>query len=284
MESDSMGRPPARVAVAALWIFGLAGVVFAASPRISFDRKLPAPHDLGTARDIAIVHATGDGEALDLFVKNFVDQSNHDGYLNLRDARRSTGPADVYLDVKTFSCQTFPREGEGSTRDASGERVKRKLMWVDAVCTARIDVMSPEMKRLSSFYGRGEGTSPRAEKVTGEETTIAVNQAARYAAVDAAERITPRRVREIILLDDTAPAFEEGLAFIDTGRLAEARARWEAALPKNPRSAALHFNLAALCEALGDRKAAASHYTAASQLAPQQERYKSEMKLFTRRQ
>ena len=36
----------------------------------------------------------------------------------------------------------------------------------------------------------------------------------------------------------------------------EARAHWEAALRQQPRSAPLHFNLAAVCEALGDRKAA----------------------------
>jgi hypothetical protein len=265
-------------------LFGMAGRAMAAAPRIAFERVLPAPHDLGKARDIAIIDATGDTPDLELFIENFVDQTNHAGGPTIRDSRRTKGRADLYLAVKSFHCELLTREGEGSSRDSSGERVKVLQKWSDAICTARIDALSPEMKRLSTFYGRGQGTSQRVEDLTDDERATASHQAARYAAVDAAERITPRRVREIIPLDETAPAFDEGMAYIESGRLAEARARWEAVLPKNARSAALHFNLAALCEALGDRKAAQAHYTAASELAPQHERYKSEMKLFTRRQ
>ena len=88
----------------------------------------------------------------------------------------------------------------------------------------------------------------------------------------------------MIPLEETAPAFDEGMALIDSGRVAEARARWEAALRNEPRNAALHFNLAAVCEALGDRKAAQGHYTAARSLAPKEERYASEMRLFEKRQ
>jgi len=77
---------------------------------------------------------------------------------------------------------------------------------MDAVCMARIDVMAADMKRISTFYGRGEGTSTRVETISDEERDLAVNVAARYAAVDAAERITPRRVREVIPLDEPVPA------------------------------------------------------------------------------
>lgn len=271
---------PAAVLFAVL----LAPVLLASSPRVAFDRVVPAAHDLGRARDLAVVHAVGDSEASDAFVVNFVDRVNHAGFLRARDARDSTGPADAYLAVQTFSCETFNREGEGSVRDADGNRVKRRQLWVDAVCTARVDVMGRDMKRLSTFFGRGEGTSPRAEELTDDERHIAVRQAARYAAIDAAERITPRRVREHIPLDERAPELEAGMALIESGRAAEARALWESELRRNPRSAALHFNLAAVCEALRDRKAAKSHYTAASQLAPKEERYASELRLFARRQ
>jgi tetratricopeptide (TPR) repeat protein len=269
---------------AVLFAVILAPVLFASSPRIAFDRVVPAVHDLGRARDLAIVHAVGDSDASDAFVENFVDQVNHAGFLHARDARDSTGPADAYLAVQTFSCETFNREGEGSVRDPDGNRVKRVQVWVAAVCTARVDVMGRDMKRLSSFYGRGEGTSPRAEELTEDERHAAVRQAARYAAIDAAERITPRRVREHIALDENGPAFDAGMALIEAGRVTEARTHWESELKRNARSAALHFNLAAVCEALGDRKAAKSHYTAASQLAPQEERYASEIRLFSRRQ
>jgi tetratricopeptide (TPR) repeat protein len=261
-----------------------APLLFAVSPRIAFERVLPAAHDIGRNRDVAIVHAIGDSPKIEAFIDSFIEQANHSGFHRIRDARTATGPADVFLVIKTFTCESVTREGEGSTRDYEGNRVKRMLKWEDAICRARVDVMSQEMKWVSSFYGKGEGTSPRVEQITAEERQIALQQAARYAAVDTAERITPRRVKEMIPLDETAPAFDEGMSLIDSGRIPEARERWVAALRQQPRNAALHFNLAAVCEALGDRKAAQGHYTAARQLAPKEQRYASEMRLFERRQ
>jgi tetratricopeptide (TPR) repeat protein len=262
----------------------LAPILYASSARVAFERVLPAVHDLGRARDLALVHTPGNSEATEAFVEHFIDQVNQAGVAQARDARESTGRADAYLSVQSFTCETFNREGEGSTRDLAGERVKRRTVWVDAVCTARVDVMNREMKRVSSFFGRGDGTSPRVEKLSDEETQAARRLAARYAAADAAERITPRRVREHIQLDESAPAFDEGFGFIESGRIAEARAMWEAELKRSPRSAALHFNVAAVCEALGDRKAARIHYTTATQLAPEEHRYANELRSFARRQ
>jgi tetratricopeptide (TPR) repeat protein len=208
---------------------------------------------------------------------------NHSSFLRARDARTSTGPADVYLAVKTFRCDPTQRNGEGGARDVDGNRVKRKQAWIDVTCTARIDVLSNVMKYKSTFYAKGEGTSPRAETLTDGEREIAYQQAARYAAIDAAERITPRKVRESIVLDDTAPAFEEGFAMVTTDRLVEARKFWERAMALQPRSAPLRYNLAAVCEALGDRRAAAVHYAAARELAPSEPRYTNELRLFTKR-
>lgn len=272
-----------RTTVAVVLLFLVAPLLLAASPRITFDRTLPAPHDIG-ANDIAVVQAIGDTAKVEDFLDLFIAQANHSGFLHVRDARNSTGPASRHLAVKTFTCDITIGEGEGSTRDIEGNRVKRRHEFADAVCMARIDVLSRDMRRISTFYGRGDGTSPRVDQLTDEEREVALGQATRYAAIDAAERITPRRVREIILLDDTAPAFEEGLAMIDSGRVAEARATWERALRQEPRSAALHYNVAAVCEALGDRKAAQRHYLVAHQLAPKEARYASEMKSFERRQ
>ena len=251
---------------AVLFALILAPVVLAGSARISFDRVVPAAHDLGRAKDLALVHAVGNSDATDAFVEHFVDQVNQSGVLRARDARESTGPADAYLAVQTFSCETFNREGEGSVRDADGQRVKRQLVWVDAVCVARVDVMGRDMKRLSSFFGRGQGTSPHVEQLSDDERHDAVREAARYAAIDAAERITPRRVREHIPLDDSAPAFDEGMELIENGRVADARKAWESALRQNPRSAPLHFNLAAVCQALGDTASATRHQRAARAL------------------
>jgi tetratricopeptide (TPR) repeat protein len=270
-------------ALAVLWSLTLAPFLFAGSPRVTFERVLPATHDLG-AEDIAIVQAIGDQASIETFIDVFVEQVNKSQVLRMRDARRSTGPADAFLDIKTFTCEMAVREGEGSTRDIDNKRVRRRYFWADAVCTARVDVLSNTMHRVSTFHVRGEGTSPRVATVGDDERRIALDQAARYAAISAAERITPRRVRETIALDDKAPAFEEGMAMIDSGRLAQARGIWVAAMRTQPRSAALRFNLGAVCEALGDRRAAEQHYMAARELAPNEPRYALELKLFQKRQ
>lgn len=258
-----------RTAAAVVVLLGLsvAAPLSAGPPRITFERVRPAAVNLAPARQLAVVHAVGDTDAVDGFVGVLVDQVNQSGILEARDGRDGPVTADALLAIKTFSCETFSREGEGSVRDHEGNRTRRRQVWVDAVCTTRIDVTGPHMKRAATFYGRGEGSSSRVEVLAEEDHQNAVRQAARYAAIDAAERITPRRVREHIPLDESAPGFAEGLSLIESGRLREARIAWERALETHPRDAALHANLAAVCEALGDAKAATLHTQTARKLA-----------------
>lgn len=271
-----------------------------ALPRLTFARVVPAQYDLGSD-DIAVISAIGDTDSIATFVDVFVEQTSRAGTLHVKDATahgqniqtpdeaamkklRREFPAGVYLGVKEFTCQTRVGEGEGSTHDHDGKRIKRKQQWVDATCQARIDVINArDMKRVFSFQVKGEGTSPRVEKLGDEERDIAVLQASRYAAVDAAEKIAPRRVRESIALDDEAPAFDDGMAMIDAEQLFEARKIWESEARRSRSSAALHYNLGAVCEALGDLKAAQQYYTEARQLEPDEPRYRAGLEQFMRR-
>ena len=260
----------------------LAAPLVLAAPRISFERLLPAPHDLGKTEELALVYAIGDNIKVESFIDRFIEQTNRSGILRMRDARRVRDTkAEAYVSIKSYTCETRVLSAEGNAYDVDGNKTRRRFAWYDAICTARIDVSAG--KQQFSFSVKGEGTSPRVAVVSGEEKNIALDQATRYAAVSAAERITPRRVRESILLDDTAPAFEDGFAHVNVGRLEDAREIWEGALRSDARSAALHFNLAAVCEALGDRAAAEQHYLAARQLAPNEGRYASELRSFFRR-
>lgn len=276
-----------RTTFAVLVLLGFAAAFapasFALAPRIVFERVLPAAHDLGDAHDVAIVSAAEDDPHVETFIEELVHRVNRPGALVLRDARTVTGPGDAHLDVKTFRCETKVREFDAGMHDVDGKRVKHHVFQVDAICGARIEVLSRFLKPQSTFFAKGEGTSSRLEEVTDEGRENALQDAARYAAIDAAERITPRRVRESISLDESAPAFAEGMAMIEAGRFADARAIWQKAMQQDPRSAALRFNLAAVSEAMGDRRAAELHYTAARQLAPAEPRYASELKLFARR-
>jgi tetratricopeptide (TPR) repeat protein len=274
-----------RLALLVAVIFGLipAAAVYALSPRIVFERVLPPAHDLGDAHEVAIVEAPTSDPRIDVFVEELVHHVNRSGSLRLRDARVGSGPAEAHLDIKTFHCEAAQRETEGGFRDVDGKRVKQRAFQISAVCGARIEVLSRFLRPTSTFFAKGEGTSRRLESVTDEERENAMADAARYAAIDATERITPRRVRESIALDASAPAFAEGMAMIEAGRFAEARAIWQRAMQTQARSAALRFNLAAVSEAMGDRRAAELHYNAARQLAPAEVRYASELKLFAQR-
>jgi tetratricopeptide (TPR) repeat protein len=270
-----------------------------AAPRISFVRRVPAAHDLAPAERIAVIYAIGDSDKVLTFVDRFVDDVARAGTLRIVNAvennhhfaldaatlkaLRHDHPADAYLGVNVFTCSGVERSAEGSEHDVDGTRIKKTHRWVDATCTARVDVLGGDGKKLFSYHVRGEGTSPRATTLSDDEKDVAYEQAARYAANVAAEEITPRSVRESIELDDSAPAFGDGMAMIDAGRLNDARAIWEEALRRHRDSAALNFNLGALSEALGDRDAARRYFQAAVKLSPKQSRYKSELELFQRR-
>ena len=278
----------------ALFLFlCLTTAAIAAPPRVVFERRIAAPFDLGGAETVAIVSAIGDTVIVEFLVEQIIEETSKAGTLRVFDARahrhpfvletlRKREPADAYLAVRAFTCTNDERRGEGSVRDPDGKRVKRRQEWVETRCTARIDVLTAKGAHVTMPI-KGEGASSHVERLGDEDREDAMLHATRFAAIDAAEKIAPRRVRESIILDETGAAFEEGLAMIEAGRLGEARAIWEREVRRHPRAAPLHFNLGAVCEALGDRTAAAQHYVAAKELAPAEARYSSEYRAFVRR-
>lgn len=281
-----------------LFAAALAAPAFSASaitPRITFVRTVAPLHDLG-AEDVAVIYAIGDHSAIGDFVEELVDHANRTGTLRVENAVegnrhlsdfasiRRDHHADIYLGVNQFTCDGKERHAAGTEHDADGGRVKKTYAWLDAVCTARIDVIrAKDGKKTMSFTVKGEGTSPRSPALTDDEREVAFAQAAHYAGRVAAEEITPRGIRETIELDPVAPSFDEGYAMITSDRLADARAIWEAALRQHRDSAALIFNLAALSEAMGDVTAATHYFELAPKLRPGEQRYRSELSLFRKR-
>jgi tetratricopeptide (TPR) repeat protein len=268
-------------------------------PRLSFTRTMAPAHDLAPAERLAVIYAISDSTKIEAFVEHFVDLVSRAGVLrianavennhhlivdeqSLRAVRRELH-ADAYLGINRFSCSGVEKSGEGSEYLENGERVKRMHHWIDAICSARVDVLNGDGKRMFSYTVRGEGTSPRSTALTEDERDVAYEQAARYAAVIAADAITPRTVRETIELDGHAPSFEEGFSMIGSERLEDARAIWQAAAVRHRDSAPLYFNLGAVSEAIGDLAAARGYYEKASQLSPKERHYRSELNLFRRR-
>lgn len=281
----------------------LASSTAGVASRLTFERIVPPPRPLGHVEDLLITHAIGDNDKITAFIDDLLDQANRDGILRVIDpttfehsterSHRWRRPpkfvvgryhADAYLRIEAFRCSTTERSGEGSYYDAGGNRVHGTQRWIDATCFAHIDVLGKDAKmKLAEFDVTGGGISSRVLRVTGEDREIATDQATRYAAIAAAEQITPRRVRESIELMEEAPAFGEGMSSVERDDLKGARRTWEAALRTHPQSAPLHFDLAAVCEALGDYPAAAEHYAAARRLAPKDSRYRNGQETFWNR-
>lgn len=272
-----------------------------AAPRLTFVRTVAARHDL-KGDSAAILYVNGDPAQTNTFVDVLLEQTNRPGLLQLEDAtnhahavsvstdevtRRRLArehPAATYLGVRDFACTQAERTGERSVHDANGTRRRQEQHWIEAVCRAQVDLIDAKtLRRVESFHIGGFGTSSRVEALTDDERATAMAQAARFAAIDMAEQITPRRTRESIPLDESAPGFNDGWAQIEASRLDAARALWEQQLRTAPASAALHFNLAAVCEALGDTESAEKHYVEARRLSPSQLDYRREYDAFRRR-
>ena len=268
----------------------LALPAFAAS-RITFTRVIPPPHDLGGADSIAIVYAIGDSDKVTAFVDHFVHYAARSGTLHITNAvdsnhhvgfddkalkeLRKRHPADVYIGVSLFSCAGEARNGEIGETNADGQRVRSRVQWFDAACSAKVDARRSDGKRLLTFMTHGEGTSPRVPMVGDDERDIAYEQAARYAAITAAESISPRLLRESIELDERAPDFDEALSLIERERLAEARALWEKALARDRNSGPTLYNLGVVSEALGESQSALDYFRSAVRVAPEDARYRT---------
>lgn len=281
-------------------------LVLAAGPagasRIVFERTVPARQSLGAAQDLLVTYAMGDNGKITTFLDTFVEQTNRSDTLRVVDVTRiehsqershrwrrvpkyveQRVPADAFVRVEAFTCTTTRRSGQAGAYDLDGNRIRRTFHWVDAVCQAHLDVVAKNNSKLAEVSVRGEGTSPRVDQLTESEDDAAVEQAARFAAISAAEAITPRRVRETIALVEEAPEFERGVAEVDADNFEEARRIWENAAKRHPGSAALEFNLGAVCEAMQDLDAAEKHYAAAERLAPGERRYHYELQMFRNR-
>lgn len=273
----------------------------ASAPRVSFMRTIAPEHDPG-ASDVAVIYARGNRQEVDRFLEEWIGLVDSGRALTLADlAVRSAGPdpkadeavaarvrhsapAGAYLGVDKLACTSVERSGESSAHDVDGRRFWRKTTWVEASCIADISVLTSQgLQRVDAFTVRGEGTSPRKPEVDAESRALAIGSALRYAARSATDAIAPRRVRETVMLDESAPQFEDGVTFIETYQLDRARRIWEDAWRARPGSAAIRFNLGAVCEALGDIQAAGEHYRAATKMRPQEGRYAIEYEAFRRR-
>jgi hypothetical protein len=271
-----------------------------AGSRLTFTRTIPPPHDLGNAKHLVFIYALGDSDRVRVFVDSLTGVLSRSDFFAVDDVTersqhlfgvkpddpvfqdlRKHHPAEVYVGVTLFTCESVEKSSEGTARTETGrESVTRR--WTEARCSTRVDLMDgTTVKRLLSFHVRGDGSSVPSATPSDDDRDHALDEAARHAAIAASEMITPRRVRESIELDESVASFDEANSWLDAGQLERARAVFETAARAG--GAAAHFDLAAVCEALGDLDCARSHYEEAQKTAPKEERFRAELRRFKRR-
>jgi hypothetical protein len=293
----------AVIAVALATALGLIpGGACADSPtRLTFWRRLPAAHDLSEADRIAVVYALGDSEQLRTFVDVFVEQSRRsEDFDDVEDLSvteqhlygpntagsvfrhlRHEYPADVYLGFNRFTCVQTDKSAAGFERDVDGQKSPATKRWVETRCAVLVDVIDGRSgKRRDSFRITGDGSSPPMDTLSPETHERSAQNAARHTALNAAESMAPGKVRETIDLDDSAPDFDHAALLISAGELARARRFLESRLAGHADSAALAFDLGALCEALDDLPAARRYYDTAERLAPANAQFRTQIRSF----
>src|SRR5512142_3488798 len=127
----------------------------AAAPRVSFVRTIPAVHELPGER-IAVIYALGDSDVVHTFIDVFVERASRSRSVPIEDATERGNhvvgdhpdiaivrrvhrehPADLYLGVNRFTCESAEHSGEVSSYNVDGERIRRRQRWIDMACSAR---------------------------------------------------------------------------------------------------------------------------------------------------
>lgn len=266
--------------------------------RLTFTRTIPSPHDLGNAHHFVFIYALGDSDKMRLFVDTVASQISRLDDMDVEDVTdrgqhlfgtpdervlhelHKRHPADAYLGVKRFTCHSDTHTSASERKDAQ----HHDRRWIEATCEARLDVLDgASLQRLFAIDLHGKGASVPAETLALDDEDHALDEAARHAALDAVENIAPRRVKESIELDESAPGFDEAIVRIYAGQYDQARTVFQNAQAHGGPSAALHFDIAAVCEAAGDLACARMHYEQAQALAPADKRFRRELKMFLRR-
>gem|GEM_PF-3025342 len=287
-----MTRSYKRLALLTLLAAAASAEIF--GPRISFTRIRPADTNLGSAVVIQVLEFSGFHAAL--ASAELASSAEQEGFLSIRLPARfpasASSPFDVKSRPKISSADLLARAhvGDCTRKTGSSKRgsdqnntAAQAEYWVDARCRVEVEIFDPAGASVTAFELSGSATSRHEAAVTADMEREAEDNALRRAGALAGARISPRKVTESIRLDKDAPRFDEAYRFIRGGDDAKAREIWNAVLRVEDRSAPLHYDLAAVCEALGDAATARSHYEAAIRLDPYERKYGESIEALDRR-
>jgi len=301
----SMRQLPCRRSVPAA-AAGLVAILAGCGPSVSVTHLVPAPYNLGPATSIVLVEVDGDPAVRSNLARRFVSTVQSDGVFRIGDATgartrlselgegeaarsakgfRNAWPADVYAKVDLADLTSRQRSERRMEKGKDGQEHERRRFWAEASCGVDVRLVDGRTGRLLASYRSEEiRTGYKRDVWDPSQLRLAEADALDAAVRTAVDQFTPRRERDAIFLEGDAPEAAAGLARIDAGDLSGARRLWETALSRFPQDPRLHFNLGAVSESLGDRKAAREYYDDAIRLAPGEERYRRALQTLEQRE
>jgi tetratricopeptide (TPR) repeat protein len=275
-------------------------------PSVSVSRMVPPPYNLGPARRLVLVEVDGPSrwrsEALSFFrdavasggVFRLADASGAGVHLSLlgegeaaraAKAFRREWPADVYVGLDVSDVTSRLRTKKEKVKAKDGTETERTRTWAEGTCEVELTLLDGRTgARLARYTTDETRTTPRTDSPNDRLLREAEVAAVRAAVESAVEQFTPRRVSEILPLDDEAPDAKAGIEKIEAGDLRGARLLWEATLKRAPGDARLLYNLGVVSEALGDPKAAREYYEDATRIAPDEPKYRGALESLDQRQ
>ena len=263
--------------------FIAAAVIFmltqACAPGMQVTRLAPSYYNLGNTKRVAVLEVNGDQQAAAQVITNLQKRVMNDGYytlvvatgrgasfvvntpggtIEIGEARRIVD-ADVYVNAYVTAYDYRESEVEDKKviryRPEGTTRINFQVVKADG----RVIV-------FRDYDGSHSGTSYEAGKKPSQSPAAVLDAAIRSAVGSFAYDITPRKVTERIVFDDTLEILKPGIKLAENGDLEGAEREWTNLLTQNPNTAGAMYNIGVLLETRGDFEKAAQNYRSAIEL------------------
>ncbi len=180
---------------------------------VSAARVAPAPWDLGSAKTVALLEASGTGP-VDRFVDALISETKKRGF-TVVDARRfgvrssdlvrdrsraatlfkEVGP-DALLAVRLEECTSLLRNRTVKETATDGTEYLKTLYGYQGECNARLEIVDVDGRELASFEVEGTHGAVIHEEPRSQEQEPVLNRAVDATAALAAGRLAPRRAAD----------------------------------------------------------------------------------------
>ncbi len=246
---------------------------------MSITRLAPAYFNLGNTKRVAVLQVNGDGYAVAQLVSRLQERIINDGYYQLVVATdrgatfvvntqggmieigqvRAVIEADVYVNanITRYLYEELPIEENKVKRYEPHSRV-----------TVNFQVVKNDGRVIvfRDYTGHQTGTKFDAGKSPTRDRGQMLDSAIREAVGSFVYDITPRKVVETIVFDESDERFKPGIKLAEAGDLAGAERSWVGLITQDPTLAGALYNIGVLLETRGEFEQAAAHYTRAIDL------------------